>query len=207
MPNSTKANPAPFSRCGIFALSHIFKFNLTKYFILFYFCDIIGIKQEGEKMGGYFNPLNGKYLSIECGDFDLSEKYFKIETNELKKHNVLSDIHFVDVNRINSTTKEDGIGTGGGFELPEIGQLLICFFGDPYISASLKGALEAIVAKAIEVFWDKGTSKRKSNKSDRKSDSNVEIFESDNIKYLRISGLSEKSAKEIAEEYINTLKK
>lgn len=42
-------------------------------------------------MGGYFNPLNDKYLSIECGDFDLSEKYFKIETNELKKHNVLSD--------------------------------------------------------------------------------------------------------------------
>lgn len=146
---------------------------------------------------------NCKYLSIECGDFDLSEQYFEEEISKLEEFHIITDIHFVDVSRINSTIKNVPIGIGGGFELPEIGQLLIGFFDNQYVSSILGTVLGSIISKAIEVFLEK----RAPKSDDQKSNSNIEIFESDNIKYLKVSGLPEKSAEEIAEVFIKELKK
>ena len=56
------------------------------------------------------------------------------------------------------------------------------------------------------MYWEKHVKKAEKANTIVENNSSVEIFETEDTKYLKISGLSEKSAEEIAKKYINTLK-
>lgn len=153
-----------------------------------------------------YSPSAG-YLSIECGDFDLSEKFFTKEIKEIEKHDVDVEIHFLDVQRIiDEQKKNKDLPHGGGFVLPNTGELLISIFTNPFVVTAIEAVLTAIITKAIDVYWEKHVKKAEKANTIVENNSSVEIFETEDTKYLKISGLSEKSAEEIAKKYINTLK-
>ncbi len=152
---------------------------------------------------------NAKCLTIECGNFDLDEKYFEKEIKELKNLGVDVNIHFVDSQRIIEEIereKEKGLPHTGGFVLPEFDELLIYYLGEPFIPFAIKVVVEAIIIKAIDVFWDKYIKKSKEPETSEK-DYSLEVLEAKDIKYLQVKGLSDKSAKELAEKYIESLNK
>ncbi|MBR2041132.1 MAG: hypothetical protein IJ945_02050 [Oscillospiraceae bacterium] len=156
---------------------------------------------------------NAKCLTIACGNFDLDEKYFEKEIKELKNLGVDVDIHFVDSQRIieeiereREREKDKGLPHVGGFELPNLNELLIYYVGEPLDSFIFKVVLETIIVKAVEKFLDKFIKKPEEPETSE-TDSSLEVLETKDIKYLQVKGLSDKSAKELAEKYIESLNK